>query len=166
MFRQRGRLLLAHFSQEQPFDLSQKSAALAGLRLPQSDGESVPGSSCQEEDEESLYRRSQYSPEVEQQEVEEESAGQLRPAETRRSGSPAEELPERHRPAGVRSDGTAATTNESDSELGGDVQQSQIYSPSSESEVDTSHQELNDCESRNQEEVGDFSDAGLGNCSR
>lgn len=34
------------------------------MRLSQSDGESGPGSSCQEEDEESLYRRSQYSPEV------------------------------------------------------------------------------------------------------
>lgn len=57
--------LLTHFSQEEPFDLSQKPP---GLRLSQSDGESVPGSSCQEEDEESLYRRSQYSPEVDQHE--------------------------------------------------------------------------------------------------
>uniref|UniRef100_A0A3P9HSW4 Zinc finger protein 710 n=1 Tax=Oryzias latipes TaxID=8090 RepID=A0A3P9HSW4_ORYLA len=72
LFQQRGGLclsgsmgLLSHFSQEEPFDLSQKP----GLRLSQSDGESVPGSSCQEEeDEESLYRRSQYSPEVDQQE--------------------------------------------------------------------------------------------------
>lgn len=160
VFRQRGRLLLAHFSQEQPFDLSQKSPALAGLRLPQSDGESVPGSSCQEEDEESLYRRSQYSPEVEQQEVEEEPPGQLRPAETHRSGSPAEELSERHRPTGVRSDGTADTPDKSDSELGREVQQSEKYSSSSESEVDTPHQELHDSEKRNQDETGDFSDAG------
>ncbi|XP_024131966.1 zinc finger protein 366 isoform X2 [Oryzias melastigma] len=73
LFQQRGGLclsgsmgLLSHFSQEEPFDLSQKP----GLRLSQSDGESVPGSSCQEEeDEESLYRRSQYSPEVDQQET-------------------------------------------------------------------------------------------------
>ncbi|XP_044230904.1 zinc finger protein 366 isoform X1 [Thunnus albacares] len=72
LFRQRGRFclstpmgLLTHFSQEEPFDLSQKPP---GLRLSQSDGESVPGSSCQEEDEESLYRRSQYSPEVDQHE--------------------------------------------------------------------------------------------------
>lgn len=56
--------LLTRFSQEEPFDLSQKPPGLPSLRLSQSDGESVPGSSCQEEDEESLYRRSQYSPEV------------------------------------------------------------------------------------------------------
>ncbi|XP_072243790.1 uncharacterized protein znf366 isoform X1 [Leuresthes tenuis] len=75
LFQQRGRFclstsmgLLSHFSQEQPFDLSQKPTGLPNLRLSQSDGESVPGSSCQEEDEESLYRRSQYSPEVDQQE--------------------------------------------------------------------------------------------------
>ncbi|XP_034728253.1 zinc finger protein 366 isoform X2 [Etheostoma cragini] len=71
LFRQRGRFclstpmgLLTRFSQKEPFDLSQKPPGLPGLRLSQSDGESVPGSSCQEEDEESLYRRSQYSPEV------------------------------------------------------------------------------------------------------
>lgn len=75
VFRQRGRFcltspmdLLTHFSQEEPFDLSQKPPGLPSLRLSQSDGESVPGSSCQEEDEESLYRRSQYSPEVDQHE--------------------------------------------------------------------------------------------------
>lgn len=56
--------LLTRFSQKEPFDLSQKPPGLPSLRLSQSDGESVPGSSCQEEDEESLYRRSQYSPEV------------------------------------------------------------------------------------------------------
>ncbi|KAF3695643.1 Zinc finger protein 366 [Channa argus] len=72
LFRKRGRFclsppmgLLTHFSQEEPFDLSQKGS---GLRLSQSDGESLPGSSGQEEDEESLYRRSQYSPEVDQHE--------------------------------------------------------------------------------------------------
>lgn len=59
---------LSHFSQEEPFDLSQKASGLPSLRLSQSDGESVPGSSCQEEDEESLYRRSQYSPELDQPE--------------------------------------------------------------------------------------------------
>ncbi|XP_028434261.1 zinc finger protein 366 isoform X2 [Perca flavescens] len=71
LFRQRGRFclstpmgLLTRFSQEEPFDLSQKPPGLPSLRVSQSDGESVPGSSCQEEDEESLYRRSQYSPEV------------------------------------------------------------------------------------------------------
>ncbi|AWP07336.1 Zinc finger protein DC-SCRIPT [Scophthalmus maximus] len=76
LFRKRGRFclttpmsLLSHFSQEEPFDLSQKPPGLPGLRLAQSDGESVPGSSCQEEeDEESLYRGSQYSPEVDQHE--------------------------------------------------------------------------------------------------
>ncbi|XP_056147642.1 zinc finger protein 366 [Lampris incognitus] len=75
LFRRRGRLclstplgLLTHLSQEEPFDLSQKAQGLPSLRLSQSDGESVPGSSCQEEDEESLYRRSPYSPEVYQNE--------------------------------------------------------------------------------------------------
>ncbi|XP_038163972.1 zinc finger protein 366 [Cyprinodon tularosa] len=75
LFRQRGRLCLAtpmglisHFNQEEPFDLSQKPPGLPSLRLSQSDGESIPGSSCQEEDEESLYRRSQYSPGMDQQE--------------------------------------------------------------------------------------------------
>lgn len=89
VFRQRGRYclsnpmsLLTHFSQEEPFDLSQKPPGLPGLCLSQSDGESVPGSSCQEEDEESLYRRSQYSPEVDQHELEE-----------REQGSPAEATP-------------------------------------------------------------------------
>lgn len=86
--------LLTHFSQEEPFDLSQKPPS---LRLSQSDGESVPGSSCQEEDEESLYRRSQYSPEVDQHEpagedqyapdVEERGKGsldELRPGESQK----------------------------------------------------------------------------------
>ncbi len=67
--------LLTHFSQEEPFDLSQKPPGLPSLCLSQSDGESVPGSSCQEEDEESLYRRSQYSPEVDQHELEEREQG-------------------------------------------------------------------------------------------
>lgn len=71
VFRQRGQFclsndVLTHFSQEEPFDLSQKPPGLPGHPLSQSDGESVPGSSCQEEDEESLYRRSPYSPEVDQ----------------------------------------------------------------------------------------------------
>ncbi|KAM6931457.1 uncharacterized protein znf366 [Xenentodon cancila] len=75
LFQQRRRLCLSnpmdlfnHFSQEEPFDLSQKPPGHSSLCLSQSDGESVPGSSCQEEDEESLYRRSQYSPEVDQRE--------------------------------------------------------------------------------------------------
>ncbi|XP_047446883.1 zinc finger protein 366 isoform X2 [Mugil cephalus] len=104
LFRQRGRFclstpmgLLTHFSQEEPFDLSQKPPGMPSLRLSQSDGESVPGSSCQEEDEESLYRRSQYSPEVDQHEpagedqynpeLEERGQGsgdELRPAEVQK----------------------------------------------------------------------------------
>ncbi|KAG7490405.1 hypothetical protein JOB18_035028 [Solea senegalensis] len=75
LFRRRGRFclntpmgLLTRFSQEEPFDLSQKTPGLPSLSLAQSDGESVPGSSCQEEDEDSLYRRSQYSPEEDQHE--------------------------------------------------------------------------------------------------
>lgn len=86
VFRQRGRFclpndVLTHFSQEEPFDLSQKPPGLPGHRLSQSDGESIPGSSCQEEDEDSLYRRSPYSPEVDQhdqQETEKASAVQWR----------------------------------------------------------------------------------------
>lgn len=96
LFRQRGRFclttpmdLLTHFSQEEPFDLSQKPPGLPSLRLSQSDGESVPGSSCQEEeDEESLYRRSQYSPEVDHHEP---AGDQYIPElEERRQGSPGE----------------------------------------------------------------------------
>ncbi|XP_075955570.1 uncharacterized protein znf366 [Anarhichas minor] len=100
LFRRRGRFcmstpmgLLTRFSQEEPFDLSQKPPGLPGLRLSQSDGESVPGSSCQEEDEESLYRRSQYSPEVDQH----EPAGEdqyMAELEERGQGSPAELRPE------------------------------------------------------------------------
>ncbi|XP_053727217.1 zinc finger protein 366 isoform X1 [Synchiropus splendidus] len=62
LFRQRGRFclsspegLMSHFSQKEPFDLSQKPQVLPSIHLSQSDGESAPGSSCQEEDEESLY---------------------------------------------------------------------------------------------------------------
>lgn len=68
-----------------------------------------------------MYRRSQYSPEVEQQEVEEETAAQLRPAETHRSGSPDKELSESHRPAGAQSDGMTGTDEKSGSELGGEI---------------------------------------------
>nr|XP_020449297.1 zinc finger protein 366-like [Monopterus albus]XP_020449298.1 zinc finger protein 366-like [Monopterus albus] len=99
LFRQRGRFclstpmgLLTHFSQEEPFDLSQKPPGLPSLHLSQSDGESVPGSSCQEEDEESLYRRSQYSPEVDQH----EPAGEdqyIPELEEREQGSPNELRP-------------------------------------------------------------------------
>lgn len=167
LFRQRGRLLLAHFSQEQPFDLSQKSPTLAGLRLPQSDGESVPGSSCQEEDEESLYRRSQYSPEVEQQEVEveveAESPREVQPTEAGGSDSPAEELSEHHHPAGVRLEGAA--TLKSDLELSHEgwnsgAGQRSMYSYGSKSEDDAPHPELDDSDKKNQEEVGDSSNTG------
>ncbi len=61
VFRRRGRLrlsgplrILSRIGQEEPFDLSQKNQP----RLSQSDG----GSSGREEDEDSLYRMSQYSP--------------------------------------------------------------------------------------------------------
>ncbi|XP_019744548.1 zinc finger protein 366 [Hippocampus comes] len=89
LFRQRGRFcltspmrLLGQFNPKEPFDLSQKPRGLPGLHLPQSDGESVPGSSCQEEDEESLYRQSQYSPD---EDLREPSGG----AEARGRASPA-----------------------------------------------------------------------------
>lgn len=69
-FRRRGRLclsgplrILTRSGQEEPFDLSQKNHGL--IRLSQSDGESVRGeSSSREEDEDSLYRMSQYSPAI------------------------------------------------------------------------------------------------------
>uniref|UniRef100_A0AAR2IR38 Zinc finger protein 710 n=1 Tax=Pygocentrus nattereri TaxID=42514 RepID=A0AAR2IR38_PYGNA len=75
VFRRRGRLclsaplrLLSRFSQDEPFDLSQKTRPQ--LRLSQSDGESVRGgSSSREEDEDSLYRMSQYSPDRYQPEL-------------------------------------------------------------------------------------------------
>ncbi|XP_051950952.1 zinc finger protein 366-like isoform X2 [Xyrauchen texanus] len=55
--------ILSRIRQEEPFDLSQKPHGQ--LRLSQSDGESVRGgSSSREEDEDSLYRMSQYSPDV------------------------------------------------------------------------------------------------------
>ncbi|XP_057689045.1 zinc finger protein 366 [Corythoichthys intestinalis] len=83
LFHQRGRFclsspmsILGRFNQKEPFDLSQKPSGPSGLHLPQSDGESVPGSSCQEEDEDSLYRQSQYSPDEYQQ----ESRGRMTPA--------------------------------------------------------------------------------------
>lgn len=75
VFRRRGHLclsaplrLLSRFSQDEPFDLSQKSRPQP--RLSQSDGESVRGgSSSREEDEDSLYRMSQYSPDRYQAEL-------------------------------------------------------------------------------------------------
>lgn len=156
---------------------------MPGLRLPQSDGESVPGSSCQEEDEESLYRRSQYSPEVEQHEMDETGHGslaELGPVETQKRihvetqanerGSAAEELCED--PIGdeahpVESEGASEISDKSDSEPAKDVchnqaGQRQKYSSSSESELDD--QELNDFEQRKQKVRG-FGDAGERNSS-
>lgn len=155
---------------------------MPGLRLPQSDGESIPGSSCQEEDEESLYRRSQYSPEVEQHELDERGQGspaELGPVETQKRihekqankrGSAAEELSED--PIGdevhpLQSQGASEITNKSDSEPGEDVchnqaGQRQKYWSSSESELHD--QELNNFEQRKQQ-VGGFSDAGERNSS-
>ncbi|XP_030213922.1 zinc finger protein 366 isoform X2 [Gadus morhua] len=59
LFRRRGRFclppplgLLTRFNQEEPCDLSQKTPDPPGLHLAHSDGESLPGSSCQEEEEE------------------------------------------------------------------------------------------------------------------
>lgn len=151
---------------------------MPGLRLPQSDGESVPGSSCQEEDEESLYRRSQYSPEVDERG--QGSPAELGPVETQKRihvgkqankrGSAAKELSED--PIGdevhpLQSQGASEITDKSDSEPGEDVchnqaGQRQKYSSSSESELDD--QELNDFEQRKQQ-VGGFGDAGERNSS-
>ncbi|KAG7332338.1 hypothetical protein KOW79_004172 [Hemibagrus wyckioides] len=95
VFRHRGRLclssplrLLSRFSQDKPFDLSQKSHP--HFRLSQSDGES------REEDEDSLYRMSQYSPDRYQTELggareaddedEEEEDGMVHEGEEDRSG--------------------------------------------------------------------------------
>ncbi|KAG7481417.1 hypothetical protein MATL_G00066650 [Megalops atlanticus] len=47
-------------SQEEPFDLSRSGGV--NLRLSQSDGESVRGSSCQEEEDDCFYKTSQCSP--------------------------------------------------------------------------------------------------------
>lgn len=116
VFRRRGRFcmstpmsLLARLRPEEPFDLSHKPPGLHGLRISQSDGESVPGSSYQEEDEESLYRRSQYSPEVDQHEpagedqytAEQEERGQGSPAEQRPEEKQKESLDEQREPAAV-----------------------------------------------------------------
>lgn len=159
--------LLTHFSQEEPFDLSQKPPGLPGLRLSQSDGESVPGSSCQEEDEESLYRRSQYSPEVDQHELEER--GQQSPAERSpeekqkqmyqhglddqayETGLAAEELsvdPTDDKVHVLESEETSEMAYESDSELGDQVYhheagRSQSYVYSSDSELENQQREPN-----------------------
>lgn len=163
VFRQRGRYclstpmgLLTRFSQEEPFDLSQKPPGLPILRLSQSDGESVPGSSCQEEDEESLYRRSLYSPEVDQHEPEEReqrSPGEQRAKEKRRQvymDRLDEEVSERESESGhsvnprgemrhlLQSDETSELVSESDAELRDDHEMdcSRSYDSDSDPELD------------------------------
>lgn len=184
--------LLTHFSQEEPFDLSQKSPGLPGLRLSQSDGESVPGSSCQEEDEESLYRRSQYSPEVDQHEPagndqyipELEERGQGSPAELRPGEkqtqmyqrSLAEQAYERESAAGdprgdkahlLQSEETSETAFESDSELGDQVYHQtgrrQSYDYDSDSELEDHH--LDEPE-QSKQQMGGFCDIAERNQSR
>nr|XP_033474922.1 zinc finger protein 366 [Epinephelus lanceolatus] len=192
LFRQRGRFclstpmgLLTRFSQEEPFDLSQKPPGLPSLRLSQSDGESVPGSSCQEEDEESLYRRSQYSPEVDQH----EPAGEdqyIPELEERQQGSPADHktgekqkemyqhsLDEQRESAAeggdqadlLQSEETSEMAYESDLELGDQVYhhetgRRQMYDYDSDSELEDDHQELDEPEQSEQQMDG-FSDTAI-----
>lgn len=148
--------LLTHLSQEEPFDLSQKPPGLHSLCLSQSDGESVPGSSCQEEDEESFYRRSLYSPEVDQHVLEERDhrspadpmSGEQKqtyqcdldkPTYERESG--AEEDPRGDKTCLLQSRETAC---ESDSETG----RRWSYDYGSDSEHEDHHRELNEPEQR------------------
>nr|XP_046243738.1 zinc finger protein 366 isoform X2 [Scatophagus argus] len=194
LFRQRGRFclstpmgLITHFSQEEPFDLSQKPPGLPSLRLSQSDGESVPGSSCQEEDEESLYRRSQYSPEVDQHELEErgrESPAERRPEEKQKQmyqHSLDEQTYERESAAEGHSadprgdkvhllqSETSEMAYESDLELGDQLYhhetgRRQSYDYDSESELED-HEERDEPE-QNKQQVDDCCDAGERNQSR
>ncbi|XP_076005571.1 uncharacterized protein znf366 isoform X2 [Genypterus blacodes] len=147
LFRRRGRFCLSapmgflrRFSQEEPFDLSQKPPGLPSLRLSQSDGESVPGSSCQEEeDEESLYRRSQYSPEVDQH----EAAGEDRYSPALEEGRPEETGKRKHqrkshdqthlrRERRYESEAAAAEGRGSPSPTGNQVMPQQLYESDSE----------------------------------
>ncbi|KAE8291802.1 putative global transcription activator SNF2L2 [Larimichthys crocea] len=174
--------LLTHFSQEEPFDLSQKSPGLPNLRLSQSDGESVPGSSGQEEDEESLYRRSQYSPEVDQHELEERgqgSPGELRAEEKQKQlyqqdldeqtyeresaaeGNSVDPRGEKMRL--LQSEEASEMAYESDLELGDQVyhhetgrRQSYGYD-SDDSELEDQHQELDEPE-QDKQHVDEFCD--------
>lgn len=165
MFRQRGRFclpsdVLTRFSQEEPFDLSQKPPGLPGHHLSQSDGESVPGSSCQEEDEESLYRRSPYSPEVDQQEQEEgeeASGAQWRdgdPKRPRRDGRTYEretEMDEDTTGGKEQLFQRRETLSHSESEASSQVYRhrtSQRQSSDSDSEPEDHHQEINEPEHR------------------
>ena len=141
--------LLTRFSQEEPFDLSQKPPGLPSLRLSQSDGESVPGSSCQEEDEESLYRRSQYSPEVEER-------GQGSPAD-RREGEKQKEMYQQRESAGEGGDQVhLEETSEMESDLELDDHETgrgQSYDYDSDSELeelDEAEQRFSDTAERNQ----------------
>nr|AIZ03412.1 zinc finger protein DC-SCRIPT [Lates calcarifer] len=173
LFRQRGRFclttpmgLLTHFSQEEPFDLSQKQPGLPSLRLSQSDGESVPGSSCQEEDEESLYRRSQYSPELEERA--QGSPDELRPGEKQKKlyqQSLDDETFERESAAegqsvDPRSDQAhllqSETSYESDLELDEQAYHReagcrQSYDYDSDSDLEDHHQELDEAEQGKQQ---------------
>ncbi|XP_069555709.1 zinc finger protein 366 [Brachyistius frenatus] len=191
LFRQRGRFclssqmgLLTHFSQEEPFDLSQKPS---GLHLSQSDGESVPGSSCQEEDEESLYRRSQYSPEVDQheptgedqyipelEEREQESPDELRPGETQKQQKYQQTLEAFERkaavegqPVGCRGNqlhlSQSETSSESDAEQGEEAYhhktvRRQSYDYDSVSELEDNPQEPDEPE-QSKEQLGGFYEA-------
>lgn len=190
MFRQRGRFclstdLLTHFSQEEPFDLSQKPPGRPSLRLSQSDGESVPGSSCLEEDEESLYRRSQYSPEVDHHELEEtrqESPAELRPGEKqkqmyqhglneqiRQKESDAEALsvdPRSDKVHHLQSGDTPTVVHEPGLELGDQVRHHETGRRQSyDYDTDDHHQELNEPE-QSKRQAGDFPDAGERNQSK
>ncbi|XP_074493547.1 uncharacterized protein znf366 isoform X2 [Sebastes fasciatus] len=188
LFRQRGRYclsapmgLLTRFSQEEPFDLSQKPPGLPSLRLSQSDGESVPGSSCQEEDEESLYRRSQYSPEVDQH----EPAGEdqyIPELEEREQGSPAEPRPgekqkemyqhsldeQRGSAAEVDPRGDQVHLSQSEetsemayeSDLDYETGSRQSYDYDSDSELEDDHQELDEAEESKQQ-IDGFCDAAI-----
>lgn len=157
MFRQRGQFclpndVLTHFSQEEPFDLSQKPPGLPGHHLSQSDGESVPGSSCQEEDEESLYRRSPYSPEVDQHdqgEREQTSAAQWRddvvkvPSGDRRTFDRESATDEE-----ATGDRAHLLLSESESEAGSQVCRRQSKGDDSASEPEDHQQELNEPQPR------------------
>lgn len=194
MFRQRGRFclstdLLTHFSQEEPFDLSQKPPGRPSLLLSQSDGESVPGSSCLEEDEESLYRRSQYSPEVDPHELEETRQGspaELRPGEkqkqmyqhslneqTCKEESAAEPLsvdPRSDKVHRLQSEDTPKMVYEPGLELGDQVHhhekgRRQSYDYDTDSELEDHHQELNEPE-QSKRQAGDLRDARERNQSK
>lgn len=172
MFRQRERFclpndVLTHFSQEEPFDLSQKPSGLPGHRLSQSDGESIPGSSCQEEDEESLYRRSPYSPEVDQhdqKEREETSAAQWRGGDLkqpRQDGRTYErELAKDEEATGDKGHllQPQEMLSDSESEAANQVYRRQANSVESDSELEH-HQALNEPE-RRKPQPGGFCEEG------